>query len=109
MLNAAVHFIVVNSDDAMSPSGSTGMTKYGNVNNLTPKGRPRVISKRASGRAHQLILRYQSIRLTTQKLKAEGLIGLSHGSRGGSRDPVYGIHGIPWSREVRAHGMCLVS
>jgi hypothetical protein len=37
------------------------------------------------------------------------LIGLSHGSRGGSRDPVYGIHGIPWSREVRAHGMCLVS
>jgi hypothetical protein len=73
------------------------MTKYGNVNNLTPKGRPRVISKRASGRAHQLILRYQSIRLTTQKLKAEGLIpaGTSfstvyrHLTRGTSFSTVY--------------------
>jgi hypothetical protein len=50
------------------------MNKYGNVDTLARKGRPSRISKRASRRAQKLILLYQSIRLTTQKLKAEGLI-----------------------------------
>lgn len=53
------------------------MTKYGNVNKLVGRGRPSTITKAASRRAQVLILRTQSIRLTTQKLKAEGLIPAS--------------------------------
>jgi hypothetical protein len=64
------------------------MDKYGNVNNRAPKGRPRIFNKRAARRAQKLILRYQSIRLTTQKLKAEGLIPASTRQARGERTGV---------------------